>query len=76
MYASRELSVAAVRAHSKDSSARARYSAAVIISISESRVVHQSFVLQGKYVESPRSAQLKKFCDGHDGGLPTANFSL
>src|SRR5262249_12785646 len=36
MYASRELSFAALYAHSKDSSAHARYSAAVIIFISRS----------------------------------------
>jgi len=36
MYAERELSFEAIRAHSRDSSAHARYSAAVIIFISTS----------------------------------------
>jgi hypothetical protein len=75
MYASRELSFAAVRANSKDSSAQARYSAAVIIFISRSPCCKQ--LLKRKRV--CHSALSSSVCEAqsvtHPSVVPILHFS-
>ena len=64
MYAERELSFEAIRAHSRDSSAHARHSAAVIIFISTSELNPTKQQKQsGERKHSPGVILKRLFCD-------------